>query len=90
VKVFNTACNSADNLSLVKMADFLRFIFNRGNRKVGWVVDGSHVVFGQKFPGEKGSVSRCFVLMQQTVLWSSKFGANFHADAQKRHSSVRN
>jgi hypothetical protein len=28
----------------------------------------SHVVFGQKLPGEKGSVRRCVVMMQQPVL----------------------
>jgi hypothetical protein len=27
--------------------------------------DDSHIVFGQKFPSEKGSVKRCLVVMQQ-------------------------
>jgi hypothetical protein len=36
--------------------------------KVGWVGDYSHVVFGQTFPGEKGSVRCCDVMMQQPVL----------------------
>jgi hypothetical protein len=39
------------------------------------VGDDSHVVFGQKFTGEKESVRRCVVVMQQLVLLSSKFGA---------------
>jgi hypothetical protein len=43
-------------------------------RRVGWAGDDSHVVFGQKFPGEKGSVRRCVVVMQQSVLLSPKFG----------------
>jgi hypothetical protein len=37
--------------------------------------DDSHVVFGQKFPGEKGSEKRCVVMMQQPVLLSPKFRA---------------
>jgi hypothetical protein len=37
--------------------------------------DDSHVVFGQKFPGEEGSVRRCVDVMQQSVLLSPKFGA---------------
>jgi hypothetical protein len=35
-------------------------------RQVGWVGNESHVPFGQKFPGEKGS-------MHQPVLLSPKF-----------------
>jgi hypothetical protein len=31
--------------------------------------------FGQIFPGEKGSVKRSIVVMQQPVLLSPKFGA---------------
>jgi hypothetical protein len=31
--------------------------------------------FGQKFPGEKGSVRWCVVMMQQPVLLSPNFGA---------------
>jgi hypothetical protein len=45
------------------------------DRKVEWVGDNSHVVFGQKFPGEKGTVRRCVIVMQQPVLLSPKFGA---------------
>jgi hypothetical protein len=37
--------------------------------------DDSHVSLGQIFPGEKGSVRRCVVVMQQLVLLSSNFGA---------------
>jgi hypothetical protein len=33
--------------------------------------------FSQKFPGEKGSVRRCVVVMQQPVLLSPKFGSKF-------------
>jgi hypothetical protein len=43
-------------------------------RKVGWVGDESHVVFGQQFPGEKGNVRQCVIVMQQPVLLSPKFG----------------
>jgi hypothetical protein len=40
----------------------------------GWVGEGSHVVFGKKFPGEKGGMRQCTVVMQQPVLSSPKFG----------------
>jgi hypothetical protein len=36
--------------------------------------DDRHVVFGQKFSAEKGSVRRHVVVMQQSVLLSPKFG----------------
>jgi hypothetical protein len=49
------------------------FIFHRGNRKVEWVGDDSHVGFGEKFPGEKGSVRRCVIVMQDSTPLSSKF-----------------
>jgi hypothetical protein len=35
----------------------------------------SHIVFGKKFPGEKGIVRPCDVVMQQPVTLSPKFGA---------------
>jgi hypothetical protein len=51
-------------------------------------------VFGQKFPGEKGSVRRCVIVMQQPVLLSPKFGGEvfsyFHAVAVEGQSSMRN
>jgi hypothetical protein len=37
------------------------------------VGDDSHVVFGQEFAGENGSMRRCVVVMQLEVLWSPKF-----------------
>jgi hypothetical protein len=40
----------------------------------GWG-DGSHVVFGQKLPGEKGSLRKCIVVKQHPDLLSPKFGA---------------
>jgi hypothetical protein len=58
------------HLNYVKMADF----HSGKQTKVGWLGDGSHVVFGQNFPDEKGSVRRCVVVMQQLVL-SPKLGA---------------
>jgi hypothetical protein len=73
VRVFSTACNSALIISNVSKWRPFNFIFNRGNRKVGQVGDDSHVVFGQKFPGVKGSVRWCVVVMKQPVL-SPKFG----------------
>jgi hypothetical protein len=37
--------------------------------------DDSHIVFGQKFPGEKVNVKQCDIVMQQPVRLSPKFGA---------------
>jgi hypothetical protein len=57
------------------------------------VGDEGHVVLGQKFACEKGSVRRCIVMIQQPVLLSPKFGAvftHFHAIAIKLYSSIWN
>jgi hypothetical protein len=56
VRVFSTACDSASITSGVKMEVFQFYLQLGKQRKVGWVGDYSHVAFGQKFPGEKGSV----------------------------------
>jgi hypothetical protein len=45
-----------DHLNCVKMADFQFYLQSGKQKKVGWVGDDSHVVFGQKFSGEKGKV----------------------------------
>jgi hypothetical protein len=64
-----------DRINCVKMAAF-QFYFQLGKqRKAGRVRDDSHVAFDLKFPGGKGSVRACVVLMQELVLLSSKFGA---------------
>jgi hypothetical protein len=44
-------------------------------RHVGWVGDYSHVVFGKKFPGEKGIMRQSIVMIQQLFILSPKFGA---------------
>jgi hypothetical protein len=41
----------------VKTADFQFLSSIREREKVGWMGDDSYVVFDQKFPGEKGSVT---------------------------------
>jgi hypothetical protein len=45
------------HLNCVKMAAFEFHLQLREQRKVGWMGDGSRVVFGQQFPGKKESVS---------------------------------
>jgi hypothetical protein len=63
------------HISCIKMAA-LKFYVQPGRyRKLGLVEDDSHIIFGQKFSGEKGSVRWCVVVMQQSVLLSPKFGA---------------
>jgi hypothetical protein len=83
VRVFDTVCNSVWITSSVSKWRPFSFILNWGYRKVGWVGGDSHVVSGKKFPGEKGSVRLCVVMMQQAVLfvtkvWGEVF-AHFHA-----------
>jgi hypothetical protein len=63
-----------DHVSCVKRPLFQFYLQSEKQRKVGWVEDDSHVVLGKKFPGEKGSVRRCVVMMQQPVIFSPKFG----------------
>jgi hypothetical protein len=38
------------------MAAFHLYFQSRKQRKVGWVGDGSHVAFSQKFPDEKKEI----------------------------------
>jgi hypothetical protein len=74
--VFCTICDSVSITSTVSKWRPLSFIFNRGNRKVGWVGDDSHVAFGKTDPLRKKEVRQCVVVMQQQpVLLSLKFGA---------------
>jgi hypothetical protein len=42
-----------EHLFYVKMAALLLFFQPRKQRKLGWLWDDSHVVFGQEFPGGK-------------------------------------
>jgi hypothetical protein len=62
------------HLNYVKMVAFKFYLQLGKQRKVEWVRDNNQV-FGEKFPGEKGSVRRCVVMMQQPVLLLPKFGA---------------
>jgi hypothetical protein len=42
------------------------------------LVEETYVAFGKKLPGEKGSVKRCIVVMQQPVLlWPKVLGEVF-------------
>jgi hypothetical protein len=92
--VFSTACDSASITSTVSKWQPFNFIVNRGSREKqgGW--SDSHVLFGKEFPGEKGSVRRCIVMMQQPVVFGAKFRgevlAYFHAVAVKGPSSMLN
>jgi hypothetical protein len=81
------------HLNCIKMVVFQFNLLSGKQRKVGWVRNDSHVVFGKKFPGEKGSVKQCIVMMQQSVSFVAKVRwevvAHFYV-AANRHSSVRN
>jgi hypothetical protein len=74
VRVFNTAGNSASITSIVSKLKPFSFFFSWGNSNVGWVEDDRHVIFGQKFTGEKGIVRQCVVLIKQPVILLPKFG----------------
>jgi hypothetical protein len=56
------------------MAVFQIYLQSEKEKKMGWVLDDSHVVL-VKFPGGKGSARWLVVLMQWPVLLSPKFGA---------------
>jgi hypothetical protein len=86
VSVFSTAFDSASITSVVSKW----WAFNWWNRKitgvqirrVGWVGDNSHI-FGQKFPGRKGIVRQCIVVMQQRSGWSlCRFSGSHHKTSQ--------
>jgi hypothetical protein len=46
--VFSAACDSSSITSIALKWQPFGFIYNRENRKVGWVGDINHVVFGKK------------------------------------------
>jgi hypothetical protein len=52
------------------MAAFQFYLQSGKEKKVGWVGDVSHVVFGLKFP-VKNKVRQCIVMVEQPVLLSS-------------------
>jgi hypothetical protein len=72
----------------------LSFNSNQGNRKVGWVGDDSHVVFGQKLSAEKGKSET--VHCRDTTASSfiaklrGKVFTHFHAVTIKCHNSMWN
>jgi hypothetical protein len=53
VRLLSTDPDSASITSIAPKWRPFSFIFNQRNRKVGWVGDDSHVVFGQTLPDEK-------------------------------------
>jgi hypothetical protein len=54
------------------MVAFQFYLQSGKQRKVGWVGDNNHVVYGKKFPGGNSSVRQCVVVMQQPVPLSPK------------------
>jgi hypothetical protein len=81
------------NLHKCVMTVFIFYLQSGKRRKVGWVGDDSHVVFGKKFPGEKGSeMVHCHNAIASslvTKVWGEVL-AHFHAVAIKCHSSKQN
>jgi hypothetical protein len=83
-----------DHISCVKIAAFQLYLQSGNQRKVGWVGDDSHVVFYQKFPGEKGSVS--LVCCGDTTANSlvtkvqGEVFTHFHAVTVQYHRSMQN
>jgi hypothetical protein len=53
VSIFSTDCNSASITSILLNGGLQFYLQSGKERKVGWVGDDSHLVFSQKFPGEK-------------------------------------
>jgi hypothetical protein len=73
--MFSTACGSDSITPVLSKWWPFSFIFSRGNRKVGWVGDDSHIIFGQRIPGEKRIVRWCVVLHQPVLLLSKVWDA---------------
>jgi hypothetical protein len=71
----------------IKMVAF-QFYLQLGKQKSRMGLGWQSCCFLIKNPSEKGSVRWCFVMMQQQVLLSSKFGMNFHIVAVKSYSSM--
>jgi hypothetical protein len=57
------------------MAAFQLYLQSKKQRKVEWMRDDSHIVFGKNNPVEEGSVRWCVVMTQQSVVLSQNFGA---------------
>jgi hypothetical protein len=74
VRVFSTTCHSASITSVLSKWRPFIVIFN-GEPENSKVDEFDSDVPGKKFPGGKGIVRRCVVVMQQPVLLSPKFGA---------------
>jgi hypothetical protein len=72
------------------MTSFQFYLKSGKLRNVGWVGNGSHATFGQKFPGKRGSVRQCVSAMQQPFFSSAKFFAHFRAVTIKCCSNMRN
>jgi hypothetical protein len=75
------------------MVAFQLYLKSGKQRKVGWVGDDSHVVFGQKFHGEK-EVETVHCHDARASFFVSKVRgkvfAHFHTVTAKRHSSMQN
>jgi hypothetical protein len=89
VRVFSTACDSASITQLFPSnCRPFSFIFNRGNRKVGWVLFPSYIRWWKR---KCEKVRFCYAT---TNFFIAKVRAevfvHFHAVAVKRHSSKRN
>jgi hypothetical protein len=61
-----------DYLDCVKMAAFQLYLQSGKQRKVGFLGTTGILFLVKKIPGEKESVKRCVVVMQQPVLLSPK------------------
>jgi hypothetical protein len=75
------------HLKCIKMLAFQFYLQSGKQRKVGWLGDDNYVIFQQKFSGDKGSVRRCVVVMQQPVHLPPKFGEkSLHIFKQAPHN----
>jgi hypothetical protein len=79
VRMFSTAYKSASITSAQSECSYLQSgkqKTRKGPNEASKVCgDDSHLAFCQKFPGEKVSVRRCVVVVQQPVPLLPKFGA---------------
>jgi hypothetical protein len=76
-----------DHFNCVKMAASQLYVQSGKRRKVRWVAEDSHVIFGQKLPGEKERVKQSGVLLQQPFLLSPKFGPSLRIFSSRSHET---
>jgi hypothetical protein len=78
---FHVSCDFVSIISLCQNGGFSVLSSIGETEKFG---GGSPVILSQKFPGQRGNVRQCIVMMQQAVFLSPKFGGEVFAHFDRR------